>query len=438
MMWCVAVLTWLLVGCGGSGESAEVADEVDPDRVDPKAVELVFWYQHSREREQALQDLIGEFNRTNGHGITVNGEYSGSYGDIYNKMMTGLQGGTLPNLVVAYQNQALLYYEAEGLVDLNRYILSSRWGLTLEEREDYVASFVEQDRAADGAQIGLPPNRSLEILYYNADWLRELGHDAPPRTWEEFAHMCRQARDQPFSRRDPDSGRSLGFLYDWDASRLATMVFSRGGDIVVDGRYAFDNPHTREALELMQELIGDGAASMMSEPYADQGEFAVAAALFMIRSSSGLPFVRSAVEEDGLAFDWRVGPPPHAGAEPVMNVYGASISVCRASPEKELASWLFLKWFTAPAQQARWVKASNYFPVRHSAARELEAYFEEYPRYRAVFDLLPFGKSEPNLTGYQVVRRKVEQVVVEVAQGADIGDVLQKLDRDANATLGGY
>ena len=92
----------------------------------------------------------------------------------------------------------------------------------------------------------------------------------------------------------------------------------------------------------------------------------------------------------------------------------------------------------APAQQARWVRASNYFPVRHSMVEDLTAYFEEYPRYRTVFELLPFGKPEPNMAGYQVVRRKVEQVVVAVTQGADIDQVLKKLDKEANATLGGY
>lgn len=428
----------VLLACGGNGSKTTTVD-VDPETIQlsaAKPVELVFWYQHSREREDALQQLIAEFNQTNGVGITVKGEYSGNYGDIYNKMMTGLQGGALPNLVVAYQNQAILYHEADGLVDLNRFTSSPRWGLSPAQRADYVAAFVDQDRAADGAQIGFPPNRSLEIMYYNVEWLAELGYDSPPRTWPEFARLCYLARDRPFSRSNQE--RSLGFIFDWDPSRLATMVFSRGGDIVRDGRYHFDSEQTRQSLQMMQQLINDGAAELMSGPYGDQGEFVIGTSLFMIRSSSGLPFVRSGVEEGGLSFDWQVAAPPHAGDEPVMNVYGASLSVCRATPEEELASWLFLKWFTAPAQQARWVKMSNYFPVRHSTAQELKSYFEEFPRYRAVFDLLPYGKFEPNLAGYQVVRRQVEQVMVEVAQGADIAQVLQKLDRDANATLGGY
>jgi len=435
---CLAALG-VFLGCGG-GSAPSTRIDVDPDTVElhtTQPVELTFWYQHSRQREEALQELIAEFNGTNEHGIRVQGEYSGSYGDIYNKMMTGLQGGALPNVIVAYQNQAALYHEAEGLVDLNRYINSSRWGLTPAQRADYVASFIDQDRTADGAQIGLPPNRSLEIMYYNAEWLAELGYDKPPHTWAEFMRLCYLARDQPFSR-SAHKERSLGFIFDWDASRLATSVFSRGGDLVQDGRYHFDSEQTRQSLEMMQQLITDKAAELMSGAYADQEEFAVGTSLFMIRSSSGLPFVRSAVEDGGLSFDWQVTAPPHAGDHPVLNVYGASLSVCRATPEQELASWLFLKWFTAPQQQARWVKASNYFPVRHSTARELKSYFEEFPRYKAVFDLLQYGKSEPNLAGYQVVRKKVEQAMVEVAQGADIEQVVRKLDRDANATLGQY
>lgn len=426
----------LACGGGGGGRGDVVADPETTQLSSDRPVKVVFWYQHSRQREEALQQLIAEFNESNGLGITVQGEYSGSYGDIYNKMMTGLQGGALPNLVVAYQNQALLYHEAGGLVDLNPYINSSRWGLEPDQRADYIASFMDQDRAADGAQIGFPPNRSLEIMYYNADWLAELGETRPPRTWEKFASLCRLARDRPFS--GSQSERSLGFVYDWDPSRLATMVFSRGGELVRDGRYQFDSPQARQALKLMQEQIKEGTAELMSGPYGDQEEFVVGSSLFMIRSSSGLPFVRSAVEEGGLSFNWQVAPPPYSGDRPVMNVYGASLSVCRASAEQELASWLFLKWFTAPAQQARWAKASNYFPVRHSMEKELDAYFDQFPRYRIVFELLPFGKPEPNMAGYQVVRRKVEQVMVEVARGADIDQVLERLDREANATIGGH
>jgi len=432
------VLAGLLWACGDDADTTPVATSAQIEAADPTGVEVVFWYQHTTVREEALLDLIDEFNATNPDSIQVRGEFAGKYGDIYNKMIVGLQGGSLPDLLVAYQNQAREYHHADGLVDLTPYAESPRWGLSPEERADYVRAFLEQDRI-EGAQICFPPNRSMEILYYNTDWLRELGYDGPPETWEEFAQMCREAHQQPFSRAERPE-YSLGYLFEDDASRMATMVFTRGGDFMTadQGAYTLNTPQMREALVLMQQLKQEGFIDLMSEDYLDQREFAVGNVLFVIRSSSGLPFVASAVEEGGMAFDWGVAPPPRVGPDPIVNVYGASISVCRSTPARQVASWLFLKWFTAPAQQARWVRASNYFPVRHSTARELTDLFAASPRYQQVYELLGYGKSEPSVAGYQPVRRMIGEVMVKVMQGGDVDALLARLDTEANAVLAEY
>jgi ABC-type glycerol-3-phosphate transport system substrate-binding protein len=124
--------------------------------------------------------------------------------------------------------------------------------------------------------------------------------------------------------------------------------------------------------------------------------------------------------------------------EPVVNVYGASVAVCRTSPQQQLAAWLFLKWLTEPAQQARWVRASNYFPVRKSTAAALDEYFAKNPPYRAAYELLEYGKSEPSMAGYQQVRRLIQEAMVEVMEGGDTGRVLKDLEHAANKTLEEY
>ena len=222
--WWMVAVAGLAAGCGGGDAPAPA---VDVESVDPQGQEVVFWYQHQRARERALKEMIADFNGTNPHGIRVRGEFAGSYGDIYNKMVVGLQGGNVADLVVAYQNQAREYLLADGIVDLIPYMTSPRWGLSQAAAADYVGAFLHQDRIG-GRQIALPPNRSIEVLYYNMDWLRELGAPGPPATWEEFAQMCRAARDQPFSG-NPAGVRSLGFVLEEDASRAASMTFSRGG-----------------------------------------------------------------------------------------------------------------------------------------------------------------------------------------------------------------
>ena len=423
-----------LWGCEGKETAEELAQQTNVEALDPSEQRVTFWYQHTRERETALQELIADYNEENEHGIVVKGEYAGAYSDIYNKMVVGIQANALPSLVVAYQNQAMAYYRDGGIVDIAPYMDSPKWGLSRAEKSDFIQSFLKQDFIG-GAQVGFPPNRSLEVFYYNVDWLRELGFDNPPRTWDEFAQMCRLARDNPFSRSE-DKGRSLGFLIEAEASRLASLVFTRGGDLVDEtlSRYTIETPAMRGALSMLRGLMEDGSIELMGEEYGDQREFAAGQVLFILRSSSGLPFVTSAVK-DGLDFTWTVTYPPNELEEPVVNVYGASVSLCKTTPQQQLAAWLFVKWFTEPAQQARWVRASNYFPVRRSTASELGEYFEKNARYKAAYELLDFGKSEPTLSGYQQVRRVLQQAMVEIIEGGDMDRVLADVQQDANRTI---
>ncbi len=425
------VWSWLVVACGST--SAPLPQK-SPDEVDPQGQTVVFWYQHTRERETALQEMIAQFNQQNPHGIQVKGEYAGTYSHIYNKMLVGLQGGSLPQLVVAYQNQAQVYYSADGLVDLGPYMSSAKWGLTPEARADYVESFLEQDRMR-GVQMAFPPNRSMEILYYNADWLRELGSDHPPKNWEEFARLCRQAKAQPFSKA-ANQQRAVGYLLDVDASRLASMVFSRGGDFMNPAQtvYNFDQPEIRDALQQLVELKKDGAVEVLTETNGDTKEFGSGQLLFTIGSSSGLPFYKKAVNA-GPKFAWGVAAVPYAGDHPVVNVYGASVALCRTTAEQQLAAWLFLKWFTEPAQQARWVRISGYFPARRSAAAELQDYFAENPHFQVAYALLDYGKTEPTAPGYETVRRLIQNTMVDAMDGTQLDPLLSRLTKAANATL---
>ena len=433
----VLTLVWCAVlgACGGQQE-AVYEQQISLENLDPQGQKIVFWYQHTGQREEALQALIADFNQTNRYGIEIRGEYMGRYGDIYNRMNVGIQSGSLAaSLVVAYQNQARAYYQADGIVDITPYMDSPQWGLSPEERSDYAQAFLEQDNLG-GVQVGFPPNRSMELLYYNVDWLRELGFDEPPATWDDFAAMCRLAQEQPFSKNESPA-RSLGFLLDVDASRFAAMVFSRGGELVdsTGSAYALDSPEVKAVLALIQELARDGAIDIASERDVEVNEFVTGQILFSQDSSSGLPFYKSGIEDSGLDFKWGVTHPPQTGSKPVVDVYGASVSICTGAPEKQLAAWLFLKWFTAPQQQARWVRASNYFPVRKSTARELGSYFEENPHYGQAFGMLDYGKSEPTMAGYEQVRRLIQEAMIGAIEGEDVEQVVAELQRAANQTI---
>ncbi len=408
---------------GESGTTKGIGKDVDPS-----GAVVTYWFQHSGNREEALQEMIKEFNETNEWGITVKGEYQGGYDDVYNKMITAIAGGALPNLVVAYQNQAAAYQVSGALADMTPYVKDKKWGLG-DEINDYFEGFLNQDISSQfgGMRLGFPPNRSLEVLYHNADWLKDTGFAKAPENWDQFYEAVKKAT----------SGGRYGYAIRTDASNVYAMIISRGGEIAKkDGSgYNFNTKQFKDSMRFMKKVYDDGYAKKIAESYGDQTDFANRTVLFTMGSTSGLPYYDRAVKgsEKG-EFNWSVAAIPHTTAQPVLDIYGASVSIPKSTPEKQLAAWLFVKWFTQPEQQAKWVEISTYFPVRKSTANNLGGYFAKNPKFKDAFELLNSAtlKAEPPFSGYDEVRDAVSAAFNAILDGADIEQTAKELEEEAN------
>lgn len=411
--------------------------------VDPSGTTVTFWHQHSGDREEALKAIVDEFNASNEYGITVVAEYQGGYGDIFQKMLPLLGTADTPNLVVAYQNQAATYQLAEGMLDLNPLVDSAKWGLSAEDQADFFPGFYSSDvfPSFDNQRLGFPPNRSMEVLYYNSDWLAELkaagaiSFDGAPSTPDQFKEAACAAVSNPFS--GATSEGSLGYELSVDASRLASWTFAFGGDIFDydASQFTLNSPAAIEAMTFLQGLFDEGCAAVVTERFGDQTNFGQGRTLFTVGSSSGMPFYASAVEE-GSKHSWSIAAIPHTTEDPVMNVYGASVSIPTGhSAEENLATWLFIKYYSSPDVQATWAKASQYFPVRESVANGLSDYFAADPAYKTAFDMLKYGVSEPPVPGYDFVRDVMAQEMAAIVDGADVAETLESANTEANLIL---
>ena len=372
--------------------------------------------------------MIAEFNRTNQWSITIKGEYIGGYSDIYNKMITAIAGGSTPDLVVAYQNQAAGYQVGDALIDLEQYVKDPKWGLG-DEINDYFEGMVKQDLSKQfgGMRLGFPPNRSMEVLYYNADIMAEVGMSGPPTSWDDFYEACKRAT----------KGARKGYDVRTDASNVFAMIISRGGDIAkADGSgYQYNTGEMRDSMVLMKKIYDDGYSKKIAERYGDQTDFANQTVAFTMGSTSGLPYYARAVDgSDTGPFNWSVAAIPHTTAKPVQDIYGASLSVCQSTPEKQLAAWIFIKWMSEPSQQAKWVEVSNYFPVRKSTAQGLGPYLEKNPNYATAFNLMKMAelKYEPPYSGYDEVRDAVAAAFNAILDGANIDKTIADLDEETN------
>jgi multiple sugar transport system substrate-binding protein/sn-glycerol 3-phosphate transport system substrate-binding protein len=414
-----------------------VVHKPDPwANVDPTGQEIIYWHQLSGSRETFLLNLIEGFNTTNPWDIHVTAIYKGGYTDIFNAMLEVLNTPDAPDLVSAYQNHAATYQLQNALFDMNPVVTSPTWGLTDADLLDFFPGFLASDIFPyyDSQRLGFPPGRSLEVMYYNSDWLNELGYSAPPATPVEFHSAACAAAANPFSGQT-GIGNPLGYQLSLDASRFASWTFAFGGEVYDSetNQYTLNSQEAINAMTFLKGVFDEGCATLVTESYGDQTAFGAGRLLFTVGSSSGIPYYDSVV---GGNFDWSVGALPHTSPDPMMNVYGASISIPKHTPERELAAWLFLKYFTTTDVQADWAKFSSYFPVRQSSADQMADFFVQNPQYANAFTLLPHTKSEPNAPNYDYARSYIVMAMAEIfANNADIVTTLNQLNIDANGTL---
>ncbi|HZD10232.1 MAG TPA: extracellular solute-binding protein, partial [Candidatus Binatia bacterium] len=409
--------------------------------VDPSGVEITWWHNHTGSREEQLIPLIDRFNENNACGITVVGQSQAGYNEIRDLVNASISAGDLPAaLVVGYQNDQAFYQLNDSLVDLNTLLDDPSWGLSQETQDDFYASFFNQSihPAFDNQRLGFPPNRSMEVLYYNQTWLEELGFDGPPETPEEFHDMACAGAEA----RGDGTG---GYILRDDASAVASWTYAFGGDVLDDtGQgYVYDGDATVQAMSFLKELYDEGCAYFFTEGFPNP-EFAARRALFAQGSSSGIPFYESDIntvaEEEGREPDvWGVTAIPHTTDEPVQNIYGGDIMITNTTPEQELAAWVFIKWFTTPEIQAEWDRISGYFPTRAGTNEFLQDYVEENPQWGQARDLLPYSYYEPQLISYQSVRDAAEEAFNTIMQlppdatEDDIRAILTDLTERANA-----
>ncbi|MDW8396178.1 MAG: extracellular solute-binding protein [Anaerolineae bacterium] len=412
-----------------------------------KPTEILFWHRYSGDAQKFVERFVEKFNAENEFGIVVKVEkIDGSYADLYNKINAALQGGTPPNIAQAYQNQASFYRLDGNVIDLAPYIASKKYGLTQEEIADYYPFFLESDKNPQfpGEVLGWPTSRSAAVLYVNLDWLKELGANEPPKTLAEFEELACKASDPANDR--------YGLAWQGDVSNFAALIFANGGTVLSEDatRYTFNSEAGVESLALLRRLFEKKCAVEIprAERFGEQARFAAQKVLFVMASSTGLPFYTDAVAKSEKPFRFTyVMFPQKDPSKPAVDIYGASWSVFKGTPEQQLASWLFLKAFTEPANIAEWAVASGYMAVRKSAApsaietvKKAERYAkfpEAAEAYERLYTMIDFGRVEAPVAGYDPVRTLMGELISKVAVKGE-GDIKAELDKaveEANKIL---
>jgi multiple sugar transport system substrate-binding protein/sn-glycerol 3-phosphate transport system substrate-binding protein len=150
-------------------------------------------------------------------------------------------------------------------------------------------------------------------------------------------------------------------------------------------------------------------------------------------SSVGIPYQVAAFEDAGTTDEWIFIPFVGPNGEKAVDSFGQYVAVVNTTPAQNVATWLFLKFFTSPEVQATWINASAYYSVRMSTNALLEDYGAAHPQWLTGLDLVQYGMAEPTFASYGAVRREVGDTFDMILQGTpdDIMTYLEELNTTA-------
>ena len=404
--------------------------------VDPTGAQLQMWVNFTGATETSYNALVTQFNSTNPWKITVTGTAKGAYPDVYNAVLGAIQTKSLPNISVAYQNQAATYQTANVVLPLDSYVNDPVYGLGDAGKAEFLPGILDADLNPqfNNARLGFPLYRSAEAIYYNVDALKNLGYDTFPKTWDDLKKV---------SLAYYKATGNVAYEVRTDASWVAAAAFAQGGNIfdAKSGKFTYDSAEAQVGPAAMADLLNQGAVGLISNAsgFSDEADFGTGKTLFYGSSTSGLNYILKAITDGKGNFSVGVAPLPYTGNQPTMDLYGASWSVfATGTPAQQLASWLFIRWFSEAEQQAPWVQASGYFSIRTSTAPLLADYFAKNPVYKAASDLLKNTKAEPPIAGYDPIRTEAGKAFNDVLDGQPVKTRFAALNAFANTTLASF
>ena len=346
----------------------------------------------------SLQKVIRDFSSVEPH-IHVhltNPQGTGSYAMIEKNVVAGFFKEDYPDIVQCYPDNVVKYLAQGYAVNLDPYLNHPVYGLSEEDRADYITAFLTEGTGyAEEGTYSLPFCKSTELLYYNADAL--LGMDLSSvdasinagkvldenylnnLTWEELFEKLCPAIDAfndglPADQKIYDNTADRGiFTYDSDENCFITLAKQYGyGYARIDesgkGVIEFDNPGMKALVSTLAEAKAKHYFHTRRS-YGDyvSGLFVGGQSLFTVSSTAS------------LSYNYNYDKPFNIGVAklPVPNKQGQVYSSINQGPsicvldhedeDRKTAAFLLWKYLTNVENSNAWALDTGYLGIRNSS-----------------------------------------------------------------------
>lgn len=419
----------------------EAAVEEPVEEVNPlEGVTVQYWHVYGEGKPmEGMVALVDEFNKTNEYGITVEALDQGRHSDLEEKMNAAILSGDLPDVLMAYTNAFADWYAVDVIADMSSYIDDPDYGLSADEKDALYASAFDAGLMPDGARVAYPLTQSANVLVYNNTWAEEMGFVAPPATAAELKEqLC--AGTAFNTDRGGDFAGTGGLVYYPSSTNYLTFLYAFGGNELNEAgdAYEFNSPEGVAAAMYLNDLRDSGCTFVVDGyPNPEQGQ---RKALVTSSSTAGMPYYAAAFEDANNEDVWSFIGAPGPDGTLAVDAFQQMIGVVNSTPEKTLASWVFIKWLTNAENQATWISDySGYLPTQATSAALLESYAAENAVWATGAELAAMGPAEPQtFPAWSSVRRAIGDAAAQLFQATteeEVIAILTQLTDDANALV---
>ena len=384
-------------------EEAKEEDATD-DSASGEATEIVFWHAMGGGQGEALEKLVKQFEEENPN-IKVNLQNQGNYGDLNQILVATMQSPQdLPTITQAYPDWMLQFQSADLVADLTDMVKGENG---IEDYEDILPG-VREEIEIDGKIMGLPFNKSTEVLWYNKTLFDELGLEVPT-TFEELEEVSKKIKEE---KDIPGVG------FDSLPNYYATYMHNNGLEMDQDLDLAGDK--SVEAVDYYQKGIKEGYFRIAGTDQYMSGPFANEQVGAYIGSNAGEVYVKDGVEGK---FEYAAAPyPAESSVQQGTNIYMFE----NASDEQKKAAFEFLKFLVSKESQIQFALDTGYMPARTSAVEDSKYKDSDSAIAKILADATKNLYSRPLAPGSQQAYNDI---------GSTLEQILSNPDADIKAEL---
>lgn len=332
-------------------------------------VHLRVWHYYNGAQKQAFDEMVTEFNETEGaqRGIVVDSVGQGNMDDLKKSVFDCVEGrvgaGEMPDIFSAYSEVAYTLYKQGVLADMGAY-------LNRNEKDQYISSYLYEAVEDQEHVLMFPVAKSTEVLLLNrTDWdafAQDTGADIERfATWEGIAQL---ARDYYLW----SDGKAL-FGRDAIANYLLVGAYQLGSEI-----FQVKDSQVTCVLDkaVLRKLWDNYYTPMILGYYGSEGKFRSddvktgAVVGFVGSTASAAYFPTNVTRADGSQYPIQVQAlpmPVFEGSRPVAVQQGAGMVVTKSTEQRQYAAAVFLKWFTQDDMNMKFAVNAGYLPVKRTA-----------------------------------------------------------------------